>query len=147
MRQWFRTRFGQRPVGAPALAPSDPVQAYRAGRVDERRTLAQDGTAPHADRAELDAAYERGRRDGRHSRRGSPLLAAIVLVVAVFGGLTLYLAARDGGFAAAGAAVDHTLSGAKAPFTRAADKTGDALQTAGQDLKQRAGSANDSSQN
>jgi len=139
MRNWF----GRRAYAAGPVTGTNPVEAYRAGRADEHQHIEQDAAIRPA-KADLDAAYESGRVDERSRRRGSPLIALVVVVFALVGGGILFLAARDGGFAAAGAAVDHTLSSgvdqAKAPIKGAADKTGDALQTAGQNLKQDAAS-------
>jgi len=146
MRNWLGKRnwFGNRAYATGAVNATDPVQAYRAGRADEHQHIEHD-VAARPTKAELDAAYERGRIDERKRHRGSPLIAFVVLIVALVGGGMLYLAARDGSFRAAGAAVDNTVSTsvdkAKAPITTAADKTGDALQAAGQNLKKDAGSS------
>ena len=57
--------------------------------------------------------------------------------------MLFYLAAQNGSFANGGAVVDRNLSQAsqtiQAPFKRAAEKAGDTLENAGQNLKQRAG--------
>jgi hypothetical protein len=133
-----------------AVAPSDPdgqLGAYRAGRRDERVERAPNETVPpdrRVAKAELDEAYERGRRDGRARRRGSPALGLILFILAIVGVSAIVMAVRYGSFTAAGQAVDATVSSASqrasAPVRNAADRAGDALQNAGQNLKQRAGS-------
>jgi hypothetical protein len=97
---------------------------------------------PAATRADLDAAYRRGRRDGR--RRGRhPILAFIGLVASAATALVIYLAVQTGSFANGGAVVDQHLADAsqrvQSPFKTAAMKVGNALETAGQSLKQRSG--------
>jgi len=86
-------------------------------------------------------AYDRGRRDERARHRGSPLLALIMLVVALAGGTMIYLAAREGSFARGGQVVDQTLGQAAAPAKSVAESAGNALEGAGQSLKQTAGPA------
>ncbi|HEY5105409.1 MAG TPA: hypothetical protein VII73_01415 [Caulobacteraceae bacterium] len=72
------------------------------------------------------------------------MLGFLILVVAVIGGIIIYLAIRNGSFTSAGASVDRSISATaqrvQAPIRGAADKTGNALQNAGQTLKNRAGS-------
>jgi len=107
----------------------------------------QDSDSVVTDRAvvrkQLDEAYDRGRRDERQSRKSSPVVGLVVLIVVVFGTLLLYLAARNGSFRNGGAVVDNKLSAveesATSPLRGAADKAGSALEKAGRDLKQKAG--------
>jgi hypothetical protein len=108
---------------------------------------AYDGPGPavihdHADAAELDAAYQRGRRDERSARRRSPLVSLVIGVVAVIGAGTLLLAAREGSFAGGGQLVDHQLqiaTGQAAVGARdAAAATGEAVRDAGTSLHDRA---------
>lgn len=101
---------------------------------------------PAPGRAELSAAYEKGRKDEMRRprrRRGSPLFSFLILIVVAAAGIMVYLAAQNGSFAGGGAVVDQHLTQAsqtvQAPFKRAADKAGDALESAGQKLKQNAG--------
>ena len=97
------------------------------------------GTRDDPERA--DAA---GRRDARRRGGFSPLLGFLLLVVIVIGAVMIYLAVTHGSFSAGGQVVDNSLSNAtakvEAPVHNAADKAGDALQNAGSDLKQTAGS-------
>lgn len=134
MRWWFGTR-------RPQLA-SGSQRAYVAGRRDERSA---DVAEPRTGRDELADAYERGRRDEARRHRGSPFLSLLVLIIIVGAALLIYLAARDGSFASGGAVVDNNIAQAtntvQAPFRRAANRAGDALQNAGQQLKQDAGPA------
>lgn len=98
---------------------------------------------PQLPRAELDAAYRRGRRDEAKRRHGSPFLAFIGLVAFAAVVLMVYLAAQTGSFSNGGAVVDNNLANAsqrvQAPFKNAESRAGNALENAGQSLKQRAG--------
>jgi hypothetical protein len=102
---------------------------------DGRSTLAEH------DRILRDA-YERGRRDerARHPRRGHPFLAGLVFLAAAAGALVVYLGVRQGSFANGGQMVDQGIANATASAQHAsrnaADRAGDALQNAGQRLKQ-----------
>jgi hypothetical protein len=113
------------------------AQAY--GYDDKTRTTVPPG------KAELNAAYEKGRQDGRKARprRGHPFFSFLILLVVAAAALLFYLAAQNGGFAGGGAVVDRNLASAsqqaQAPFRRAADRAGDTLENAGQTLKQDAG--------
>jgi hypothetical protein len=123
-RNWFRT---QTVGGAP------PVQ------VVERDPVIV------ADQRAVDAAYERGRLQERERLRlarrrgGSPLVFLLVALAVVFAVGMIYLAIRNGSFTSAGAAVDNGLAKAgnsvTAPIQNAKEKTGDALEKAGRDLK------------
>jgi len=139
MKSWFARRSDT----AVSADGSDQLEAYKEGRRDEHGRL-DEAPRPAADRSALNEAYERGRRDGRARRGGSPLLGFLILVVAVIGGIIIYLAIRNGSFTSAGASVDRSISATaqrvQAPIRGAADKTGNALQNAGQTLKNRAGS-------
>jgi hypothetical protein len=131
MRSWFGTRRAQVAGG--------PSAAYDAGRSDEAH-----GDAPLT-RSDLAEAYERGRRDEARRHRGSPLLSFLTFIIIAAAALLFYLAARDGSFARGGAVVENNIAQAtntvQAPFKRAANQAGDALQNAGQKLKQDAGQA------
>jgi hypothetical protein len=121
MTNWITSPpWARRPAPAPAVA--QPAQAPR---------------------AELDAAYRRGRRDGARRRHGSPFFAFIGLIAFAAIVLMVYLAAQTGSFSNGGAVVDNNLSNAsqrvQAPFKNAESKAGNALENAGQSLKQRAG--------
>jgi hypothetical protein len=124
------------------------IEAYQEGRRDARdsvegRTRLQQRTATERQ------AYDRGRRDERARRprrRGSPLLTLLLLMVAAAGALVVYLAIEQGGFANGGRVVDQNLSNTTATATHATrhvvDRAGDALENAGQKIKQTAGSGN-----
>jgi hypothetical protein len=131
--------FPRRSAVAPAVGARD-TQAYREGRLDERRAEAA-GVAP-AGRAQLNEAYRQGRADARpRRRRGLPIVSLLVLLVVVCGAVMLYLAAENGSFERGGAVIDRDLSRATQPVRRAEDKTGHALQNAGQHLQQDAGAS------
>jgi hypothetical protein len=120
-------------VADPA-ARTDEVEAYREGRADEHSKLQRTGVV--SDRAATDA-YDRGRHDERLRHRGSPVLGLITLVLVVIGLGVVFLAIRTGSFSNAGATIDNMI---QTPVHRAADKAGTALETAGQDIKNEAGS-------
>lgn len=112
--------------------------AYHEGRLHERRRI------DHAGTVSANEAYVRGRRDERVRRRGSPLLTFILLIVVAIGAVLIYFAIQNGSFSGGGAVIDQKISSAaekvQAPIRGAADKAGTALQNAGTDLKQDAGS-------
>lgn len=93
--------------------------------------------------AELDAAYQRGRRDEARRRHGAPFLAFIGLIAIAVVVLVVYLAAQTGSFSNGGAVVDHNLATAsqrvQSPIWNAESKAGNALENAGQSLKKRGG--------
>ncbi|MGH7022302.1 MAG: hypothetical protein ACREEB_01785 [Caulobacteraceae bacterium] len=95
-------------------------------------------------RADVDAAYERGRRDAARRRRGSPFFSLLALIAIAALAMLLYLAAQTGSFSSGGAVVDNDISNAsqraQAPFKNAANNAGNALENAGQRLKRDAGS-------
>jgi heme A synthase len=62
--------------------------------------------------ADVDTAYEKGRRDERARRRGHPFLTLVVVLLALVGVATLFFAAREGSFAAGGQAMDVELAAA-----------------------------------
>ncbi|MBV8684757.1 MAG: hypothetical protein JO111_17920 [Caulobacteraceae bacterium] len=132
----MRLLFPRHSTAAP-IGGSRETQAYREGRVDERRAEDAGGDASRAD---VRAAYRRGRADATPRRRGGlPIIGFLVLLVVIFGAIMLYLAAENGSFASGGAVIDRDLSRATQPVRRAEDKTGQALQNAGQHLQQDAG--------
>ncbi|MEO7026498.1 MAG: hypothetical protein ABI056_02995 [Caulobacteraceae bacterium] len=132
MRTWF---------GRPAAPAEERLDAYKEGRTDERARLRDPALAPAAtvaDRAAINEAYERGRREEGLRRRGSPLLGFITLVLVIIALAVLILAIRAGSFAGAGAQIDNLL---QRPVHNAADRAGNALQNAGRSLKDNAGSS------
>jgi hypothetical protein len=129
--------FPHRSVAAPGVGARE-TQAYREGRIDERRDEAA-GAGPES-RAQVRDAYRQGRADARpRRRRGVPLLGFLVLLVVVFGSIMLYLAAENGSFSRGGAVIDRGVSQATQPVRRAEDRTGQALQNAGEHLQKDAG--------
>jgi hypothetical protein len=112
--------------------------------------------AQAADRAVLNErnsavrqAYDRGRRDERARRprrHSSPFLTFIVLLAAAAGIGAIYLGVHEGSFSRGGEVVDQRLAGVAQPATQAtrgaAARAGDALQNAGQRIKQSAGADN-----
>jgi flagellin-like protein len=133
VRNWFRTQ------AAGVVDSPDTAEAYREGRVDERRRVDAAPVQAHASRAEVDSAYERGRARGRRHRGASPLLTLVVLLAVLVAGAMIYLAVQNGSFSSGGAVVDHKLDQVArtvdAPIKNAAITTGSALQKAGERLK------------
>jgi hypothetical protein len=132
----------------PSVARARRIGAYRQGQRDAQASVAERATLQERNTA-VRQAYDRGRRDERARRphrRGSPFLTLIVLLAAAAGVFVLYLAYQQGSFANDDRLVDQNLGSATASATQAtrhvADKAGDALQDAGQTIKQKAGSAN-----
>jgi hypothetical protein len=131
--------FPRRSAAAPAGGARE-ARAYREGVIDERQ--AEGAVGAPASRSDVKAAYRRGRADALPRRRGgAPVLTLLVLLVVIFGAVMLYLAAQNGSFSRGGAVIDHGLSQATQPVRRAEDKTGQALQNAGQHLQQDAGAS------
>ena len=94
-------------------------------------------------------AYDRGRRDERARRprrHSAPFFTFIVLVAALLGVGAIYLGVSQGSFGRGGQVVDQKLAGVTQPATQAtrgaADRAADALQNAGQRIKQSAGESN-----
>ena len=131
----FRTRA--RPV-VPATVVTTTGVAPVAGEA-VREVVVERPDLKHEEKVAKDA-YERGRRDERARHRGSPLLALLVVVIALVGGTMIYLAVQQGSFARGGQVADQTIGQAAAPAKSAADSAGSALENAGQSLKQTAGS-------
>jgi hypothetical protein len=63
-----------------------------------------------ADRADLRAAYERGRADARASRKRHPIGMTLLFVAAAVGAILLALALTQGSFSGAGQTVDQGLN-------------------------------------
>ncbi|HEY3887614.1 MAG TPA: hypothetical protein VGL73_03505 [Caulobacteraceae bacterium] len=114
-----------------------------ANRSDTVRPVAAQPVAtvdPKTYDADMRRAYDHGRLDERSRRRGrfGPLGFILVLVAAV-GVILVVFAIREGSFSAGGAVVDNKLvqatSGVAPAIDNAASKTGTALETAGQNLK------------
>lgn len=79
-----------------------------------------------ADRADLRAAYERGRADQRATRKRHPVLMTFLFVAAAVGAVVLALALTNGSFGGAGKVVDENL-------TVAADKAEPVVREAASD--------------
>jgi len=89
--------------------------------------------------ADMRRAYDHGRLDERSRRRGFGPLGFILVLVAAVGVILVVFAIRKGSFSAGGAVVDNKLvqatSGVAPAIDNAATKTGTAMETAGQNLK------------
>jgi hypothetical protein len=119
--------------------------AYERGRRAGRDDVNERGLINEHD-VNVRRAYDRGRRDerARHPRRrGSPVLTTVLLLAACAGAFVVYLGVSQGSFTGGGQTLDQSLANAKQQATQAgrnaADRAGDALQNAGQKLKQQNG--------
>jgi hypothetical protein len=122
------------------------IGAYQNGRPDARNSVQERAMIQERDAA-VRQAYDRGRRDERARRprrHGVSLLTFLLVLVAAAGAFEIYLAVQQGGFANGGRVVDQNIANTTATATHAtrsvADKAGDALENAGQSIKQKAGS-------
>jgi len=113
-------------LGAPPEAPRPEVI--------DRRAMRRDSAVRNA--------YQRGRRDERARRRGSPLGAAILWLAACAGVFVVGLAIHEGSFARSGQVIDQNIATASTSASQAtrhaASKAGDAIEGAGGRLKQTA---------
>jgi flagellin-like protein len=113
------------------------AEGYREGRIDEERHLQREGRVRPTGAVVDDTVGPR--RVVRVRRRGSPLLALLVLIAVVFAGVMIYLAVQNGSFSSGGAVLDNSLAKAKdsvqAPIDNARERTGEALEKAGRDIK------------
>jgi hypothetical protein len=122
--------------------------AYQRGRADGRGDVNDRGALSEHDSA-MRRAYERGRRDERASgkprRRGSPVFATVVVLALCAVAFVAYLGVSQGSFTNGGQAVDQNIANAKTQATQATrnavDRAGDALENAGQKLKQNNGNS------
>jgi hypothetical protein len=138
---FFQRTFQRTPVDATTQAERDA--AYQKGRADGAANV--DGRRLIRDERDVAVrrAYDRGRRDerARHPRRrGSPVLTTVLFLAACAGAFVIYLGMSQGSFTGGGQAIDQNIANAKAQAVQAgrnvANKTGDALENAGQNLKQ-----------
>jgi hypothetical protein len=122
--------------------PGEPVESFEA----RRATVAHDRASTEAAARLRREAYAEGRRDqhqiDRHAARssaGAVMLSTLVVLVAAAGALWMVLAVQHGSFAGGGAVVDRTLARISQPArvaaSDAADRTGVAVQSAGQALE------------
>jgi hypothetical protein len=131
----------------PATAQAQQTAAYQQGRVDARKDVNERGLLQDRDTA-VRRAYDRGRRDERAARhprrRGSPVLTTVLVLAAAAGAFVVYLGVSQGSFSRGGQVVDQNLNSASSTASGAVQNTvnraGDALENAGQQLKQTAGS-------
>ena len=130
--------------------PGETIEAFEIRRAaherdlyERERTAQASGPALASTRSK---AYADGRRDQHrmekvaHKKRGGfGLVTAFVVLVAALGVVWLALAAREGSFAAGGAVVDQKVAEVTAParvaINETADRTGAAVQNAGQVLE------------
>lgn len=124
MKSWF----GREPANEPP-AHGGNLEAYKSGRSDERGAIQRDGAT--AGRA-VSEGYDRGLREERLRHRGSPLLGLLTIVLLLLAVATIVLVVKTGSFSGAGAVLDNIV---QPPLHAAADKTGAALEGAGQSIR------------
>lgn len=137
---FFQRTFQRTPLDEATQAKRDA--AYERGRNDGREGVNERGLITEHDVA-VRRAYDRGRRDerARHPRRrGSPVLTTVLFLAACAGAFVIYLGVSQGSFSGGGQTIDQNLANAKAQAVEAgrnvAGRTGDALENAGEKLKQ-----------
>jgi len=141
----YQRTFQRTPVDDAAQARREA--AYQRGRVDGRTDINERGLINEHDAA-MRNAYDRGRRDERARRhprrRGSPVLATVVVLALCAGAFVVYLGVSQGSFTNGGQVVDQNLANAKTQAQQAGrnvvGRAGDALENAGQTLKQKSAS-------
>jgi len=104
-RPWERRRVVyRRPVGATPERRDDEAPEDYSRRRDEdvRRQVEEDREA--SERARKDA-YDRGVREGRHSKKGHPILTLVVIALAALGLVFIGLWIRSGSPSQAGAQI------------------------------------------
>ncbi|MBI1407693.1 MAG: hypothetical protein GC145_16395 [Caulobacter sp.] len=79
---------------------------FRKRAAEPREATPDNGPTKGPTDADLSAAYQRGRKDERARHRRSPLIAVALVAVALVGGASLVLAAREGSFREGGAVLD-----------------------------------------
>jgi len=84
---------------------------------------------------DVKTAYERGRRDERDRRKGHPVLALMVFVIALIGAGMIYIAAREGSFSGGGQVIDQQIAKITGRAQVAREDTGNAVSRAGQKLQ------------
>jgi hypothetical protein len=135
--------FRTKPADDAAAATARPDGDYVKGKSDahdaDRAVLQERNTA-------VRQAYDRGRRDERARRprrHGSPFLTLVVVLAAAAGAGAIYLGVQQGSFTRGGQVVDQKIGTVTQPASQAtrnaASKAGDALENAGQRLKQQSG--------
>jgi hypothetical protein len=136
----FRSTPADTPEAEPARREAEYAKGQRDAHGADRAVLSERNTA-------VRQAYDRGRRDERARRprrHGSPALTLVVLLAAVAGIGAIYLGVQQGSFGRGGQVVDQKIQSVTQPASQAtrnaASKAGDALENAGQNLKQSAGS-------
>ena len=104
---------------------------------DREEVVDADGHVHHVGHsdAEVRDAYERGRKEERARRKRHPILGLIVFVLALVGGIMLFLAIRDGSFTAGGQAADQQVAvvqeKAPAVLATAGDKAEEVARSVG----------------
>jgi ABC-type Fe3+ transport system permease subunit len=143
---FFQRTFQRQPVDEADQARREA--AYQRGRADGRGDINDRGALSEHDSA-MRRAYERGRRDERATRhprrRGSPVFATVVVLALCAGAFVVYLGVSQGSFTNGGQVVDQNIANAKAQAQQAGrnavDSAGNALENAGQTLKQKSGNS------
>ena len=125
--------------------PGESLEAFELRRAAHARDVYERERAAKPMAAARGKAYAEGRRDQREMdkrarrRGGFGFVTVFVVLVAALGVVWLALAAREGSFAAGGAVVDQKVAEVTQParvaINQTADRTGAAVQNAGQALE------------
>lgn len=138
--------FRSKAPADPTIDGARPEEVYVKGQQDAH---AADRAVINERNSAVRQAYDRGRRDERARRprrHGAPFFTFIVLAAALVGVGAIYLGVSQGSFGRGGQVVDQKLGAVAQPATQAtrsaADRAADALENAGQRIKQTAGATN-----
>jgi hypothetical protein len=103
---------------------------------DREEVVDADGRVHHVGPTEGDVqdAYDRGRRDERVRHKGHPFIALIVFVIALVGGIMLFLAIREGSFSGAGQVADQQIAVAQAEAPSVLANAKDSVSAAAGDV-------------
>ena len=106
---------------------------------DRDAVVDTDGHVHHVGPTDADvrAAYEKGRRDQRARRRSHPILALMVIAVAVVGAIMIFLAVREGSFSRAGQVADQNLAVAQAEAPGVIAEAGQKAEAVARDVGDR----------
>lgn len=130
----FNSNPAELPSRAFDEAPSEAGPASPRTKKVDRRAMRHDSA--------IRRAYQRGRRDERARRRGSPFVNAILLLTACAGVFVAALAIYGGSFTRGGQILDQKIAASSASASQAVRKAtanaGEAVQNAGYHLKRSA---------
>lgn len=129
--RFFKPNESDPDVATAPVVVERPVVAER--RVVVERPVVTE--KPVLTEKDVKAAYERGRRDERDRRKGHPVLALMVFVIALIGAGMIYLAAREGSFSGGGQVIDQGIAKVTGRAQVAREDTGSTISRAGEKLQ------------